>query len=52
VLGAALPRDLLLATAGAELRFANGFAVAAQFDGEFGDRASRYGGSGRVRYNW
>ena len=52
VLGAALPRDLLLTTAGAELRFGNGFAIAAQFDGEFGDRATRYGGTGRVRYTW
>jgi uncharacterized protein with beta-barrel porin domain len=52
VLGAAAPRDLLLTTAGAELRFRNGFAIAAQFDGEFADRATRYGGTGRVRYSW
>ncbi|MET0876010.1 MAG: ice-binding family protein [Tardiphaga sp.] len=52
VTGIALPRDLLLASAGAEVRFANGIAVGAQFDGEFADRITRYGGTGRVRYSW
>jgi len=50
--GVALPRDLVLASAGAEVRFANGIAIGAQFDGEFADRATRYGGTGRVRYSW
>ena len=52
VIGIALPRDLLLASAGAELRFRNGISVGAQFDGEFSDRSTRYGGTGRVRYSW
>ncbi|HEY0329534.1 MAG TPA: ice-binding family protein [Rhodopseudomonas sp.] len=52
VYGAATPDDLLLATAGAELRFRNGFSVGAQLDGEFAEHATRYGGSGRVRYSW
>jgi hypothetical protein len=52
VIGAAMPTDLLLATAGAEIRWFNGFSVGAQFDGEFADRAVRYGGLGRVRYSW
>ncbi|MBB5045749.1 hypothetical protein HNR60_000484 [Rhodopseudomonas rhenobacensis] len=52
VFGAATPEDLLLATLGAELRFRNGFSVGAQLDGEFADHATRYGGTGRVRYSW
>lgn len=52
VRGISLPRDLVLASAGAELRFPNGIAVGAQFDGEFSDRSTRYGGTGRVRYSW
>ena len=52
VTGIALPRDLVLASAGAELRFLNGISVGAQFDGEFSDRSTRYGGTGRVRYSW
>jgi uncharacterized protein with beta-barrel porin domain len=52
VTGISLPRDLVLASAGAEVRFRNGISVGAQFDGEFSDRSTRYGGSGRVRYSW
>jgi uncharacterized protein with beta-barrel porin domain len=52
VTGISLPRDLVLASAGAELRFRNGISVGAQFDGEFSDRSTRYGGTGRVRYSW
>jgi uncharacterized protein with beta-barrel porin domain len=52
VRGISLPRDLVLASAGAELRFPNGISVGAQFDGEFSDRSTRYGGTGRVRYSW
>ena len=52
VTGVALPTDLLLATAGAEIRWFNGFSVGAQFDGEFADRTVKYGGIGRVRYSW
>jgi uncharacterized protein YhjY with autotransporter beta-barrel domain len=52
VTGAAMPKDLLLATAGAEIQWVNGFSVGAQFDGEFADRSVKYGGIGRVRYNW
>jgi outer membrane autotransporter protein len=52
VTGAALPKDLLIATAGAEIRWFNGFSVGAQFDGEFADRAVKYGGLGWVRYSW
>lgn len=50
--GAAPARDLLLASAGAELSFPTGYSIGAQFDGEFGDRTTRYGGKGRLRYSW
>jgi uncharacterized protein with beta-barrel porin domain len=41
-----------LASAGAELRFLNGWAVAARFDGEFANRAQTYAGTGTLRYVW
>jgi outer membrane autotransporter protein len=50
--GAVAPNDLLLTTVGAELRLRSGFSVMAQFDGEFAERAVRYGGTGRLRYAW
>jgi outer membrane autotransporter protein len=50
--GATLPRDLALVTASAEIRWQNGFSIAAQFNGAFADNAFQYGGSGRVRYSW
>lgn len=50
--GTPMPRDLLLATAGAELRFRGGISLSAQFEGEFADRAMQYGGRGEVRYSW
>jgi uncharacterized protein with beta-barrel porin domain len=52
VQGAGWAPDVALVTAGAELRFANGFALLAQFDGEFAEHTSRYGGVGRLRYSW
>jgi uncharacterized protein with beta-barrel porin domain len=52
VSGTPMPRDLLLATAGAELRFRGGITISAQFEGEFADHAMQYGGRGRVRYVW
>jgi hypothetical protein len=52
VTGVGMPTDLLLATAGAEIRWFNGFSLGAQFDGEFADRAVKYGGLGWVRYSW
>jgi len=52
VTGAPGARDLLLVSTGAELRFGNGLSFAAKLDGEFADRATRYGGTGRLRYSW
>lgn len=50
--GALPSRDLALVTSGAEWRLANGVSVMAKFDGEFGDRSTTYGGTGRIRYTW
>ena len=43
---------LTLASAGAELRFANGWSLAAKFDGEFAGHAQNYAGTGTLRYSW
>jgi hypothetical protein len=43
---------LALASAGAELRFANGWSLAAKFDGEFAGHAQNYAGTGTLRYSW
>jgi hypothetical protein len=42
---------LALAYAGAQLRFANGWSLAAKFDGEFGGHAQTYAGTGTLRYS-
>jgi outer membrane autotransporter protein len=52
VTGAAPARDLLLASAGAEISFRNGFSLATWFDGEFADRSQTYTGTARLRYIW
>lgn len=41
-----------LPSAGGELRFLTGWALAARFDGEFTDRAQTYAGTGTLRYAW
>jgi uncharacterized protein with beta-barrel porin domain len=50
--GAALTSDSALTTASAELRWMNGWSVAATFEGEFSDVTRSYAGKGVVRYNW
>jgi outer membrane autotransporter protein len=52
VVGATPAKNSLLATAGAELRLASGFTLAARFDGEFAGRAQSYAGTGTLRYAW
>lgn len=52
VTGAAPARDLLLASAGAEISLSNGFSLAAWFDGEFAQQGRKYAGTGRLRYIW
>jgi autotransporter-associated beta strand protein/T5SS/PEP-CTERM-associated repeat protein len=50
--GATLAKNSALASAGAELRLANGVALLAKFDGEFASHSSTYAGTGTVRYTW
>jgi outer membrane autotransporter protein len=50
--GAAPPKDLVLASAGGELRLRNNISLGAKFDGEFGSTAQTYAGTGTARYVW
>jgi uncharacterized protein with beta-barrel porin domain len=50
--GATPAKNSALASAGAELRLANGVTLAGKFDGEFASRSSTYAGTGTVRYTW
>jgi outer membrane autotransporter protein len=50
--GATPAKNSALASAGAELRLANGVTLLAKFDGEFASRSSTYAGTGTVRYAW
>jgi uncharacterized protein with beta-barrel porin domain len=48
--GAVLPKNSALASAGGELRLANGVTLLAKFDGDFASHSSTYAGTGTVRY--
>jgi uncharacterized protein with beta-barrel porin domain len=50
--GATQPHDSALTTAAAELRWMNGWSVAATFEGEFANTVRSYAGKGAVRYSW
>jgi autotransporter-associated beta strand protein len=50
--GAALAPDSALVSASAETKWANGWSVAATFDGEFSDVTASYAAKGVVRYAW
>ena len=50
--GATPAKNSALASAGTELRLANGIALLAKFDGEFASHSSTYAGTGTVRYTW
>ncbi|WP_454617277.1 autotransporter outer membrane beta-barrel domain-containing protein [Bradyrhizobium cenepequi] len=53
VVDGALPaKDSVLASAGAELRLANGVSLLGRFNGEFAADSSTYTGMGTVRYAW
>jgi autotransporter-associated beta strand protein len=52
VTGATPVPNSALTSAGAELRFLNGWAIAGRFDGEFANRAQTYAGTGTIRYVW
>ena len=44
--------DAALTSASVEMKWSNGWAVAATFDGEFSDTTRSYAGKGVVRYAW
>ena len=50
--GATLPQNSALASAGAELRLANGWTLLAKFDGEFASGSTTLAGTAQVRYRW
>jgi outer membrane autotransporter protein len=50
--GATPAKNSALASAGAELRLANGVSLLGKFDGEFASHSSTYAGTGIVRYTW
>ena len=50
--GAAQASESALATASAEMKWINGWSVAATFEGEFSEVTSSYAGKGVVRYAW
>jgi autotransporter-associated beta strand protein len=50
--GATPAKNSALASAGAELRLANGVAFIGKFDGEFASHAQTYAGTGTLRVSW
>ena len=52
VVGAAPAHDAALTTASAEMKWLNGFSLAATFEGEFSDVTRSYAGKGVARYAW
>jgi len=50
--GAPPARDLLLASAVAEVSFRNGISLAGKFDTELSPHSQTYIGTARVRYTW
>jgi len=50
--GAAPPHDSALTSLGAELRLTQYSSLTGKFDGEFGNGAQTYGGTGTLRYSW
>jgi outer membrane autotransporter protein len=50
--GAAPAHNSALTTGSAEVRWLNGFSLAATFEGEFSDVTRSYAGKGVARYTW
>ena len=50
--GAAQARDAALVTGSAEMKWLNGFSLAATFEGEFSSVTRSYAGKGVARYAW
>lgn len=50
--GAASARNAALVSAGAEMKWRNGWSIAATFEGSFSTRGNGYAGKGALRYQW
>lgn len=50
--GAPQAADRALTTAAAEIKWLNGFSLAATFEGEFSDVTKSYAGKGVARHTW
>ncbi len=50
--GARPDADSALVSAGAEMKWLNGFSLAATFEGEFSGNVASYSGKGVVKYTW
>ena len=50
--GAAQAPNSALVTGSAEMKWRNGFSLAATFEGEFSDVTRSYAGKGVARYSW
>ena len=50
--GAAMAPDAALVSAGAEIAWRNGVALAATFEGEFSNNVTSYTGKGTLKYAW
>jgi hypothetical protein len=50
--GAAQASDSALATAAAEMKWKNGWSIAATIEGVFSNVTTSYAGKGVVRYQW
>ena len=50
--GARPSPDAALLTAGAEMKWRNGFSLAGTFEGEFSNTTRSYAGKGTLRYTW
>jgi fibronectin-binding autotransporter adhesin len=50
--GARANPDAALVSAGAEMKWLNGFSLAATFEGEFSGNTTGYAGKGVARYSW
>jgi uncharacterized protein with beta-barrel porin domain len=44
--------DAALVSAGAEMKWPNGFSLAATFEGEFSGNTTSYAGKGVAKYTW
>ncbi|MEA2884599.1 MAG: fibronectin-binding autotransporter adhesin [Bradyrhizobium sp.] len=50
--GASANPDAALVSAGAEMKWLNGFSLAATFEGEFSGNTTSYAGKGVAKYSW